>query len=60
MEKSYSKFSDDMQEIIILPNGDTYIEWVSVPFSEFIIDYVLGKEEREKYNKYDCRRIYCG
>ena len=44
----------------IMPNGDTKIVFFPVSFSEFIIDYVYGKEDRERMTLTECRKIYCG
>ena len=46
--------------IRLMPNGDTKIDFFPVEFSEFIIDYVMSKEERERMALTGCRRIYCG
>lgn len=47
-------------ELRILPNGDVELTFFAVEFSEFIIDYVLSKNDRERYDKYGTRKIYCG
>ena len=66
MEKSKSNSStarsdpDKKQTLIIRNDGSTHIEWVSVPFSEFIIDHVMSKEERDQFKKMGTRKIYCG
>jgi len=46
--------------IIVKPNGDTEIPFFPISFSEFIIDYVYSKEERERMALTESRRIYCG
>ena len=63
MEKSRSESlvdPDKEQVIRVLPDGTTVIDWVSVSFSGFIIDYVYNEEERELATKYGSRKIYCG
>lgn len=61
-ESSPSKSLDPnkVQEIQILPDGSTYIEWVNTEFSEFIIKYVMSEKERENYTRYGSNKIYCG
>jgi len=44
----------------VCPDGSTKIEFFPVSFSEFIIDYVYDKEERDRIEQYGSRRIYCG
>jgi hypothetical protein len=48
------------QEIRVLPDGSTVIEWVTVAFSEFIIENVYSKEDRELAHKMGQTRIFCG
>lgn len=63
MERSNSISSEDNQEELILhirPGGNTRVEFFPVSFSEFIIDYVYNKEDRERAKRTNCRRIYCG
>ena len=55
--------TDTKKEELVLhikPNGDTVVEFFPVSFSEFIIDYVYGKKEREKAKQAGCCKIYCG
>jgi len=49
-------------EIIVKPNGDTEVLFMPVEFSEYVIDYILPKEERDRYNSsgFRGRKIYCG
>ena len=44
----------------VQPGGNTIVQFFPVSFSEFIIDNVYGKKERELAAKTGCRRIYCG
>lgn len=44
----------------VQPGGNTIIQFFPVSFSEFIIDYVYGKEERERAAQTGYRKIYCG
>ncbi len=44
----------------IMPDGSTRIDFFPVSFSEFIIDNVYNKEDRERMKKTNCRKIYCG
>lgn len=44
----------------VSPGGVTKIDFFPVSFSEFIIDYVYGKEDRERMALTKCRKIYCG
>lgn len=48
------------QKITVLPDGTTRIDWVTVSFSEFLIEYVLSKEDREMHKKYGNKLILCG
>lgn len=54
--------SEKEEELIlhIKPGGNTRVEFFPVSFSEFIIDYVYGKEDRERAEQTGCRKIYCG
>jgi hypothetical protein len=40
--------------------GNTIVQFFPVSFSEFIIDNVYGKKERERVAQTGCRKIYCG
>jgi hypothetical protein len=40
--------------------GNTVVQFFPVSFSEFIIDNVYGKKERELAARTGCRKIYCG
>ena len=44
----------------VMPSGSTIIDFFPVSFSEFIIDNVMSKEERERMKLTNCRKIYCG
>lgn len=44
----------------IKPGGSTRIEFFPVSFSEFIIDHIYDKKNRERIKQTDCRKIYCG
>lgn len=44
----------------VLPGGETIVEFFPVSFSGLLIDYVLGKEDRERLAQTGCRKIYCG
>lgn len=46
--------------LCIMPDGETRVDFFPVSFSEFMIDYVLSKEERERMALTECRKIYCG
>jgi len=46
--------------IRITPEGNTELEFFSVSFSEFIIDYVYSKKDRELAASTGTRKIYCG
>ena len=50
----------DKLTIVVKPGGKTHIDFFPVSFSEFIIDYVYGKEDRERMALTGCRKIYCG
>jgi hypothetical protein len=59
MSSTKEKKGDELT-IIVMPNGDTRIDFFPVSFSEFIIDNVYSKEERERLASTECRKIYCG
>lgn len=44
----------------IHPGGTTTVQFFPVSFSEFIIDYVYDKKNRERMARTGARRIYCG
>lgn len=44
----------------IPPGGETEVEFFPVSFSDFIIDCVLDKKQRERLAQTECRKIYCG
>jgi len=52
--------NEECLTIKISPEGDTEIEFFPVSYSEFIIDYVYSKEDRERANALGTRKIYCG
>ena len=57
---SLTSSKDEVQRIIIKSDGNSLIEWISIPFSKFIIDNVVNKEKQEQYKKFNVKRIYCG
>jgi len=60
---SQDKKNAPVKEELVLrvqPGGDTIVQFFPVSFSEFIIDYVYGKKDRERMAQTECRRIYCG
>ncbi len=46
--------------LCVKPGGNTIVQFFPVSFSEFIIDYVYGKEQRERAALTGSRKIYCG
>jgi len=44
----------------VQPGGNTVVQFFPVSFSEFIIDNVYGKKERELAARTGRRKIYCG
>ena len=44
----------------VMLGGRTIIDFFPVSFSEFIIDNVYNKKERERMKLTGCRKIYCG
>ena len=51
---------DTPLEIRVFPDGSTEVGFFAVEYSEFIIDYVLNKKDREMYAAAGARKIYCG
>ncbi len=51
---------DDELVIHVLPGGDTRLGFFPVSYSDFVIDYIYGKKDKERLAKTGCRRIYCG
>ena len=53
-------------EITITPEGDSFINFMPVSFSDFVIDHMLSDEERAGFDKRTemygpmARRIFCG
>ena len=58
-EKNIGK---DTMDIRILPDGSTEIDFFPISFSDFIIKYVYGKEERDLAEQFpeSGQKIYCG
>ena len=57
------KPAEEIKEEVVLkvhPGGNTSIDFFPVSFSEFIIDYVYGKKDRERMAITGCRKIFCG
>jgi len=57
---SKDKYGRNKMVLRVHPGGNTTIDFFPVTFSEFIIDYVYGKEDRERMALTGTRKIFCG
>ena len=46
--------------ICVTDEGGTMVDFFPVSFSEFMIDCVFDKKERDRLALTGCRKIYCG
>lgn len=62
MERFFYMCTDhkDSITIRISKEGETSLDFFPVSYSEFVIDYVYSREERERAKSMNIRKIYCG
>lgn len=62
MSDNKQKLPDGEEELVIniKANGDAFVGFFPVSFSEFVIDYVYDKKRRESLKEMGIRKIYCG
>jgi len=59
-DKQKPPYGEDELVLRIRANGEVFVGFFPVSFSEFVIDHVYSKERREKLEELGSRKIYCG